>query len=310
VSAVLEPGVVLAAAALGPCVGDVSADTQAAVEAVRAAAEAGAEVVLLPELANLPYFAGEVPGTLREKAETVSGALVARFCQLARELAVCIVLPFFEVSPSCDSWHNSAVVISDTGEIVPAVARDGAARSAVRKLHLPVGSLPAPGFDEKAHFTAGEALGVHDVAGLRLGVLICYDRRFPECWRELRALGAQLVLVPMAGDGGDGGEFVVAEMRTHARENGLVVLAASKVGNEIVGQTIVSNLGESMIIGADGRIVAARHHDDGPGLALARIDLQAEMALRAHLRYFDDRRTDIFGGPQPVRTISGALGND
>ena len=292
----------LAAVQLPGCTGEQAADGDAAEAGLRAAAARGADLVLLPELADLPYFCGEPAGTLRERAQALSGPLVQRFAALAREVGVAVALPLFEHDPATESWHNSVVLLDASGAVVPAVDRTGTARPVSRKLHLPVGDLPAPGFDESAHFTPGEGLGVHDLDGVRVGVLVCYDRRFPECWRELRALGAQVVLVPMAGDGGDGGDFVVAEMRTHARENGLVAVAASKVGPELVGGHVVGNVGESFVVGADGAVLSALSDVDGPGTVVVPIDLDEQMAVRRRLRYFDHRRQDLFGGPVPLVT--------
>ncbi len=287
----------LVAIQLAGCSGDEEADTASAEAAVRTAASRRADLVLLPELATLPYFCAEPPGTYRERAVGVPGPLTERFGALARELDVSIALPLFEHDAATGSWHNSVVVIARNGEIVPAIDRAGASRAVSRKLHLPVGEEPPPGFDETAHFTAGDGLGVHDVNGLKVGVLICYDRRFPECWRELRALGAQVVLVPMAGDGGDGGEFVIAELRTHARENGLIIVAASKVGDEVVGGHRVGNVGESLIVGSDGAVLGRQRAADGPGIVPVAVDIDEQMAVRRRLRYFDHRRVDLFGGP-------------
>lgn len=287
-----------AAAQLPGCTGDATTDIAVAEAAVRSAAAAGADLVLLPELATLPYFGGAKAGLYRERAEPVPGPLTARFAGLATALGIVVALPLFEHDEAAGTWHNSVVLLDRTGGVVPATDRFGTARNTARKLHLPVGDSPAPGFDEAAHFTAGAGLGVHDLGGLTIGVLVCYDRRFPECWRELRALGADVALVPIAGSGGEDPEFVVGELRTHARENGLAALAASKVGVEHVMGDEVQNVGESMIIAADGRVLAQRGGAAGPGLALADINRDQIRGTRRQLRYYEHRRTDLFGGPR------------
>jgi N-carbamoylputrescine amidase len=135
---------------------------------------------------------------------------------------------------------------------------------------------------------------VHSLRGCRLGVLVCYDRRFPEPWRELRALGADLVAVPVAGSGGDSVEFFHAELRTHARENGVFAIAANKVGTEWVGGHPIDNFGESCVVGPDGELIACRPRDAGPGLVLAELDLGSLAATRKALPYFEHRRADLF----------------
>ena len=182
----------------------------------------------------------------------------------------------------------------DRGSLTPAIDRSGDERVVARKLHLPVADSPAPGFDEAAHFTPGDRLGVHALDGYHLGVLVCYDRRFPEPWRELRALGVDLVAVPVAGSGGDTADFFHAELRTHARENGVFAVAANKVGVEWVGGHAVDNFGESCVVGPDGELIARRPRDAGPGLLLAELDLGSLSDTRRSLRYFEHRRTDLF----------------
>lgn len=291
----------VAAAQLAACGDDVAVNTAGAEEAVRAAAAAGAELVVLPELTVLPYFCAEDAAPYRDWAEPLDGALVRGFAVLAAELGVTVVLGHFELDAARGSRHNTALVLGRDGTVVRAVDRSGREHQTTRKLHLPVGDDPPPGFDERAHFIPGDALGVHRTAPVRLGCLVCYDRRFPECWRELRALGAEVVAVPVAGSGGDGGDFLVAELRTHARENGLVAICANKVGTEWAGGRPTQSIGSSCVVGADGEVLAARPAADGPGVVLADVDLGAIATARARWPYFDHRRTDLFGGPSPVQ---------
>ena len=208
--------VLVVAAAQLPACGDDPENNLAVVEAAIAeAAAAGADLVVLPELVTTPYFAGEPAGVYREWAEPVPGPQSDRIATLAAHLGITVVLPLFENDATAATFHNSAVVLN-RGALVPAIDRTGQSHPVARKLHLPVGDAPAPGFDEPAHFTAGNWLGVHNLDGYRMGALVCYDRRFPESWRELRALGADLVAVPVAGSGGDSTEFFHGELRTHA----------------------------------------------------------------------------------------------
>lgn len=286
----------VAAVQLPACGDDPAANVAVVESALADAAAAGAGLVVLPELATTPYFAAEPAGAYRDWAQPVPGPLTERIGVLAGTLGIVVVLPLFEHDVTAGTYHNSAVVLH--GErIAPSTDRTGRTHHVARKLHLPVGDEPAPGFDEPAHFTAGDWLGVHELPGLRLGTLICYDRRYPECWRQMRSLGADVVAVPVAGSGGDSVEFFLGEMRTHAKENGVFAVAANKVGAELVGGHPVDNFGESCVIGPDGELLARRPRADGPGLVLAEIDLDLLAATRRRLRYFEHRRTDLF--PEP-----------
>jgi N-carbamoylputrescine amidase len=282
----------LAAIQSPACSMDLARNAEQAVALVSAAASAGATLVGLPELATVPYFCGDRdPAPYRHWAEPAHGALAARFSALARELAVTVLLPLYEHDQASGCYHNAVLAFGPDGALLrPAPI--------ARKLHLPIGEAPPPGFDESVHFTPGAGLTVVEAGGLRLGTLVCYDRRFPEAWRALRRMGADIVFVPVAGSGGDDMDFFVGEMRTHARENGLAVLCANKVGDEHVGGAVVDNYGWSCIIAADGTVLASRPRESGAGLIVADIDPDSIQATRRALRYFDHRRTDLW--PDPI----------
>ncbi len=250
----------------------------------------GAALVVLPELAMTPFFAAEPAGSHDGWAQPFDGELLTDIGRIAAERDVVIVLPFFELDPATGDRHNSAVVLGPEGHI-SLVDRRGLARNTVRKLHL----APGPGGDEREHFTPGNDLGIAKVGGVQVGTLICYDRRFPECWRELRALGADVVAVPVAGEGGDDVDFYVGELRTHARENGVSVIAANKVGVETLPGSRVRHYGESCVVDAEGTVIARRGGEEGPGVVVAEIDLDRQTRTRERFPYFEVRRTDLFG---------------
>lgn len=291
----------VAAAQLPACGPDVDANAVVAEAAVRQAARAGAALVVLPELTVLPYFCADDPEPYRAWAEPVGGPVTTRFAGLAAELGVAIVLGHFERDAGTGMRHNAAVVLAADGTVVPAMGRGGQVGETTRKIHLPVGDDPPPGYDESAHFAPGERLGLHRTAGLRVGALVCYDRRFPETWRELRALGAEVVAVPVAGSGGDSPDFFLAELRTHARENGVVAICANKVGTERAGGLDTESFGSSCVVGADGAILAHRPAADGPGLVVVDVNVDEIAETRARWPYFEHRRTDLFAGPVPPR---------
>lgn len=270
------------------------------------AAADGVELVVLPELATTPYFCAAPAETTRPWARAVSSDDIAAVAELTRTVGLAVLLPFFEYDPSTGRRYNAAVLL-DRGTRIDAVDRRGAARPTDRKIHLPAGSLPAPGYDESDHFVAGDHLGIRRVRDITVGTLICYDRRFPECWRSLRGMGAELVLVPVAGSGTDPEGFFLAELRTHARENAVYVVAATRVGPDRVGDLVMPNIGESYVIDPEGRVLAARTPADGPGLVTAEVDPDHLTAARATNRLFEERRLDVVGADGTTCRAEGAL---
>ena len=289
-----EPTVRLAAVQLPAADSSAVTNRTVALEAVEAAAADGADVIVLPELALLPY----VPADDRERglhwAEPVPGPSTTSFAAIARRHRTHVVLPLYQREED-GTRRNAAVMLGPDGALV--VHRDpgGGAHRAAHKIHLPFSSRPGECFDEREHFRAGDHVGTWNTALGGVGALICYDRRFPEMWRALRGLGAWLCVVPVAGGGGDSSDFFLAELRTHARENGVVVVAANKVGLEVASNGArTSHHGDSVIIDALGDVLAHRPHADGPGVVTADVPCGLVARARASFPYYEHRRLDLW----------------
>lgn len=277
----------VAAAQLGPCTADLTANRGAAGANLHEAAGLGAELVVLPELATVPYFCAAPAGAYRHWSLTMEAAR-SNFAGLCRALGIAMLLPFFERCADGRFYHRAALIGAD-GRLCQWRGLRGPT-SVARKLHLPIAGFA----DETAHFTPGADLAVFDLGTLCLGCLIWYDRRFPVCWRAMHALGADIVAVPVAGDGGDDDNFFLGELRTHAQENGLAVVCASKVGQERLDGIAVRNPGESCILGADGAALAHRPAARGPGLVAAELTREAVIWARRRFPFVRPIRADLF----------------
>jgi predicted amidohydrolase len=245
---------------------------------VRQAADAGARIVLLPELFAWPYFAGRDPGQWAAEAETLDGSTAAWARDLATGMSIALLAPVF-LAEAGGARTNAVLLARPDGE-VSVVAR---------KMHLP----PSGGdpFGEADHFTAGPPeVAVVEAGGLRLAVLVCYDRRFPECWRAAREGGADAVFIPVAGPAEEAPDFFIAEIRTHARENGLWAVAASRAGIDRCGDDEVRHDGDTLVVAPDGDVVTVLRRQFGPGLVVADIDLDRLRDCRERFPTFDQRR--------------------
>lgn len=283
-----SPCLQVAALQMPPGNVDLAFNRQMLESAISRAAKAGARLVALPELTLTPYFCAAPAERYRHWAESVTGDSACWCAELAQRLECAILLPLYEHDSHSGNYHNAVIGFDRLGQKLG----DGAL---ARKLHLPVNDYPPPGFDEAAHFTPGDGVQTFDVEGWRCAILICYDRRFPECWRALRQAGVELVIVPVAGSGGDDAAFFLGELRTHAKENGLMVICANKVGEEWLDDMATDNYGESCVINADGALLAHRPRHFGAGEVNATLDYQQFSQIRQNMRYFDDRRDDLFG---------------
>ncbi len=264
-----------------------------AIEAgLRAAAAAGAELVLLQELHNGPYFCQRESVEVFDQAESIPGPGTARIGQLAQELQLVVVASLFE-RRAAGLYHNTAVVFD----------RSSAIAGIYRKMHIP----DDPGFYEKFYFTPGD-LGFEPIntAVGRLGVLVCWDQWYPEAARLMALAGAELLLYPTAigWDPGDEPaeqerqrEAWITVQRGHAVANGLPVLVCNRTGFEAdpAGATAgVQFWGNSFVTGPQGEFLA-QAGTDARELLLADVDLTRSEQVRRIWPFLRDRRIDAYG---------------
>ena len=182
----------------------------------RDAADQGAQVMCFQELFYGPYFGITQDKKYYEYAEPADGPIVQRFAALAKELGMVMVLPIYEEEQT-GVYYNTAVVVD----------ADGTVLGKYRKNHIP----HLEKFWEKFYFRPGN-LGypVFDTAVGKVGTYICYDRHFPEGWRELGLNGAHMVFNPNATKPGLSNRLWEVEGPCAAVANGYFVLQPNRVG--------------------------------------------------------------------------------
>jgi len=252
------------------------------VGAIEGAKDAGADLVVLPELAAAGYRLHDVHLQASSERGDGSGPVLGAWRAVARRRSIAVVGGFAESVPG--GLANSAVVIDGSGAVV----------TVYRKMHL-------FGAEQKVFRPGDTGLSVLDVGGLRLGVLICYDLRFPETVRILALQGAELIAVPTAWIPGfdraprtDDGIGQVDGAVVQANLSQVYLACADQFGCE--GDTRF--LGRSLVVDPYGEIVAGPLPEGSAGLVSALVDpTEAERA-----RYRGpgisprlNRRTDVYG---------------
>ena len=263
-----------------------------AIEAgLRQAAAAGAELVLLQELHNGPYFCQHESVEIFDQAESIPGPGTARIGQLAGELQLVVVASLFE-RRAAGLYHNTAVVFDRS----PAIA------GTYRKMHIP----DDPAFYEKFYFTPGD-LGFQpiDTSVGRLGVLVCWDQWYPEAARLMALAGAELLLYPTAigWDPNDAPpeqdrqrDAWITVQRGHAIANGLPLLACNRTGHEADPSGVGAGIrfwGSSFVAGPQGEMLAQATTDQRE-LLLAEVDLARSEHVRRIWPFLRDRRIDAY----------------
>jgi N-carbamoylputrescine amidase len=280
------------------CDWDLGANIARAEQHVRAAAAQGAQIILLPELFETPYFCIEQDSRhLRLASPLEENRAVRHFRGVARELGVVLPISFFEREQL--AFFNSVAVIDADGSIL----------GRYRKSHIPNG----PGYQEKNYFSPGDTgFKVWNTRHARIGVGICWDQWFPETARAMALMGAELLLFPTA-IGSEPPPAVALNSKEHwqrtqqghAAANLMPLIAANRYGLERSLQQpqelYIRFYGGSFIADATGAKVAEAGEDEDAVLT-GRFDLSELAALRDNWFVFRDRRPDLYG---PLLSLGG-----
>src|SRR6266545_227748 len=244
------------------------------------AAADGAQITCLQEIFNGPYFPAEQDPKWYATADREDGPTVTRMLELARDHGMALIVPFYEEAQP-GVYYNSAVVVE----------RDGSVLGKYRKTHIP---QVGPCFWEKYYFKPGN-LGypVFDTSVGRVGLIICYDRHFPEVARQLGLKGAELVFNPSATVESLSRYLWELEQPAHAVANGYWIAAINRVGTE---EPLNSNrfYGSSYFCDPRGQIVA-RASEDSDEVLIADIDLDKAREVRNTWQFLRDRRPETYG---------------
>lgn len=270
---------------------------------VREAAARGAQVILLPELFETPYFCIEQDSRhLALARPAAENPAIRHFVPLARELGVVLPISFFEQAGR--AYFNSIAIID----------ADGRQLGIYRKSHIPNG----PGYQEKNYFSPGDTgFRVWDTRFARLGVGICWDQWFPETARVMALSGAELFLFPTAIGSEpppalpvNSREHWQRTQQGHAAANVTPLIAANRYGTERSLQDpaglYIRFYGSSFIADATGAIVA-QAPEEGDAVLTHGFDLTQIAQLRENWFVFRDRRPELY---RSLTTFDGGLETD
>lgn len=261
---------------------------------VREAHARGAQIVLLQELFETPYFCIDQSAEHFALATGIEeNPAINHFRTIARELELVLPISFFERgvgAAHCNSFYNSLVVID----------ADGSVLDLYRKTHIPNG----PGYQEKQFFTPGDTgFQVWDTRYGRIGIGICWDQWFPETARALALAGAELIFYPTAigsepHDAGiDSRDHWQRTMQGHAAANLVPVIASNRIGRETSrddAALAITFYGSSFISDETGALLQVADRST-ESVLVQRFDLEAVAKRRVSWGLFRDRRPDCYG---------------
>lgn len=251
---------------------------------VKQAAANGARIVCLQELFNTTYFCYVEDPKFYDLAEPIPGPTIDEMAKLAQEERIVLVAPIYERVVKGE-LYNTAVVIGPNGKLL----------GRTRKSSIPlVVSKDLSGY-EKYYFRPGNTgFPTYPTPfGITIGVMICYDRHFPEHARLLALGGADLVFVPSATAGMSRYLWEI-ELKAHAIDNIYYVGGINRVGKDIGGSPTQLYYGSSFFSDYRGQTIT-QASDKKDDIIYADIDAGAIEKLRNTWGFFRDRRPDLYG---------------
>jgi N-carbamoylputrescine amidase len=263
---------------------------------VRQARDEGAQIILLQELFETPYFCKKQKAEYLQLATRVEdNPAVRHFARLAAELEVVLPISFYEHAGQ--ARFNSLVVIDADGTVLPGV---------YRKSHIPDG----PGYSEKFYFSPGDSgFRVWQTHYAKIGVGICWDQWFPETARSLALMGAELIFYPTAIGSEpqdptlDSRDHWQRTQQGHAAANLTPVIASNRIGVECEEEIETTFYGSSFIADAHGAKVAEADRS-AEAVLVHSFDLDKIEAVRSGWGVFRDRRPGLYGA---LGTLDGKI---
>jgi N-carbamoylputrescine amidase len=273
------------------CGWDIDRNIASAERLVREAAGRGAQIILIQELFETPYFCIEQDSRhLRAATAVADNRAIAHFAKVARELGVVLPISFFEKANN--AYFNSIAILD----------ADGTNLGVYRKAHIPNG----PGYQEKNYFSPGDTgFKVWDTRFARIGVGICWDQWFPETARCMALMGAEVLFFPTA-IGSEPPPALPVNSRDHwqrtqqghAAANLMPVVVSNRIGTERALQDpdklYIRFYGSSFIADPTGAKVAEAD-EQSEAVITAKFDLGRTAELRDNWFVFRDRRPELYG---------------
>lgn len=251
---------------------------------VRRAAKEGANIILLQELFETPYFCQLEKPEYYDLATTLEeNPAVCKFKEIAKELDVVIPISFFEKAGN--TQFNTTAVIDADGEVL----------GIYRKTHIPHNPL----YEEKYYFTPGDTgFKAWKTKYGTIGVGICWDQWFPETARAMALLGAEILMYPTAIGSEKDSDYDSSShwqntMRGHAAANIMPVVASNRIGKESDDDSSMTFYGHSFIADHQGNIVKQAGSEEETVL-VAEFDLDEIAKTRREWCLFRDRRPEMY----------------
>lgn len=252
---------------------DMNANLEKSLLSIKTAAVNGAELVLFPEV-QLTEFFPQYPKRDAKKYEIgMESDVIAAFCDACRANDI-MAVPNVYLTENGKAYDASILI-----------GRDGSVIGVQKMVHI----AQADKFFEQDYYTpSDDGFKVFDTEFGKIGVVVCFDRHYPESIRTEVLMGADIILIPTVNTKAEPSEMFEWEIRVQAFQNSVIIAMCNRVGEE--GEMVFS--GESLVVGADGDIIAKAGESEG--ILYADIDISRSAELRNSRPYTQLRRTEFY----------------
>jgi predicted amidohydrolase len=250
----------------------LEANLDKALACMREAASEGAELVCFPEIQFSPFFPQFPGGDALAYSIGIDHPAMRAMQQACRQLGL-IAIPNVYLDEGGKSYDAS-----------PVIEADGTILGISKMVHI----VQMPLFYEEDYYTPSDSgFQVYHTSAARVGVVICFDRHYPESLRSCALKGAQLIVIPTANVKGEPLEFFEWELRVAAVQSGVFISLCNRVGLE----QEMEFCGQSLVVDPNGELVAQA--DDSEQVLYAELDLDLIAESREARPYLKLRRPEF-----------------
>lgn len=253
--------------------GDINSNLEKSIHSIKTAAENGAELVLFPEVQLTEFFPQYPKLDVKKYEISLDSDIIKAFCNACRESGI-MAVPNVYLNENGKPYDASILI-----------GKDGSVKGIQKMVHV----AQADKFFEQDYYTpSDDGFKVFDTEYGRLGVVVCFDRHYPESIRTEALMGADLILIPTVNTKAEPSEMFEWELRVQAFHNSVAIAMCNRVGEE--GEMDFS--GESIVVGANGEVIAKA--SDQEEILYADIDMKRSEKVRNSRPYTQLRRTEFY----------------
>ena len=256
-----------------PNYGSVKLNLNRSLQAIETASEQGAELVLFPEVQLTEFFPQYQGQDVSKYAVSIDGEIVNRFCDICRKNKISAVPNLYLLENG--KTYDASIFIDNHGEI----------KGIQKMVHV----AQAEQFYEQDYYTpSDEGFRVFDTEFGKIGIVVCFDRHYPESIRTETLQGADLILIPTVNTKAEPSIMFEWELRVQAFQNSVILAMCNRIGTE--GNMCFS--GESIVVDAKGEVLAKA--DDTEQILYVDIDMQQALKIRNAKPYTQLRRPELY----------------